>query len=580
MLFWKQNKLYALFLVVFIATAFISPDCFSQVTYESASHLIADHNLKIIDQDGKLGLANNKGAIIVPPNYKKIRINKDKSISGLPFSEWTILDGEDNFIRTLTYDEIIPLAPNLLKVKMGKLEALADGQGHLLTEMRYWQILFYSQNHLLIKEENQYGLINGGGKITVPIQYDTLIFGEDYLVGAFIKDKYHKEWHALQYDGEVLFKKASDKLDIGNQGYFSFLENGSWGFYDYQGNKSIPNQYDQVQPFINGKAIARYMGSDGVINRKGEWVIKPRKDQLQYLSDDIYIYHSEKENGLIGISQGELFSTKQQFIPLNHGFLEKNDQGKLGLIGPDGKRLLTTEYDEISSLQNDTVYFFRKDLHWGIITKTGKIKLSLKNPIQEMYPMGDLFIGVKIDNKYGFVDINGDLRIANRYEAIGAFYEDMAAVKLLGKWGFVDRIERLFVQPRYDKVFPFNGGTAIVIRNGKYGLVNKGGEEVLTASYDSLFSAPSGRYIIIQGSNQGLVNKNGSSLIRPKYDEVVDLDNGYVMIQRNGKFGLLTTNGINTIPLAYDRLIYNPFEEVYMATKTPTWQVLPVSIPK
>ena len=161
----------------------------------------------------------------------------------------------------------------------------------------------------------------------------------------------------------------------------------------------------------------------------------PRKDQLIYLQDDIYAYKLGNESGLISISRGELFSTKNQFLSLNYGFIEQNQAGKKGLISPEGKRLLTTEYDEISELQNDTIFLFKKDQHWGIITKEGKIKLKLNNPIQEMYPMGDQFIGVKIDNKFGFVDINGDLRIANRYDDIGTFHENMAPVKLLGKWG-------------------------------------------------------------------------------------------------------------------------------------------------
>src|SRR5690606_86177 len=229
----------------------------------------------------------------------------------------------------------------------------------------------------------------------------------------------------------------------------------SWGFYNYEGNKVIPNQYDHVEPFIEGRAIARYLESDGVINRNGKWLIMPRKDKLTHIQNENYLFHSKDERGIINATLGEVFQTKHELIPLNHGFLEKTKEGKVSLISPEGYKLLLTEYDHISTLQNDTVYFFSKDNHWGIITKHGNIKLNLKNPIQEMYPMGDIFIGVKIDNKYGFVDINGDLRIANQYEAIGDFSEDMAAVKLRGKWGFVDRIERLQVQPLYDDVFSF-----------------------------------------------------------------------------------------------------------------------------
>lgn len=580
MLFWKQRKNLSILIISALFSICLRPVAHGQIIYESAPHHISEHNLNIIEQNGMLGVTNGKGNVVVPALYQKIRINKDNSISGLPLREWSILDGDNNFITKVNYDTIAPVAQNLLKVGHGNKEGLADSQGNLISELREWQIFSFQDQYALVKEGDKYGIINAGGSLTVPLAYDTLILGEDYLVGMLQKEGRKKEWHALQYSGEVLFKRACDALHIGNQGYFSFLENSSWGFLNYKGERTIPNQYDTVHAFINGRAIAHYMGSDGVINRSGEWVIRPRKDRLKHLMGDIYIFYSQNGSGLISVSKGELFTTPHEFIPLNHGFLEKNEKGQYGLISPEGQRLLITAYDEISGLQNDTVYLFRKGEQWGFVTKAGQIKSEFKTPIQAMYPMGDQFIGVKIDHKYGFIDTNGDLRIANRYEAIGQFHENMAAVKLMGRWGYIDRIERLFVQPRYDQASDFENGCAIVGQGGLYGLVGTRGDEILKIEYDSLYRLPSGRFLLIKDGRQGLASQNGSLRIRPRYDEVVDLDNGYVLIRRGGKYGLLTSNGVNTIPLAYDSLVYSPHDKVYFASKSPAWQQLMINQPK
>lgn len=580
MLFWKQKKNLPFLILCAVFYLSLLPVAYGQIIYESAPHHITEHNLNIIEQDGKLGVTNGKGNVVVPALYHKIRINKDNSISGLPLREWLILDGDNNFIKKVNYDTIDPIAKNLLKVGIGNKVGLADVGGNLISELREWKIFSFEGQYALVKEGDKYGVLNAGGSLTVPVAYDTLILGEDYLVGALVKEGKKKEWHALQYSGEILFKRDCDALNIGNQGYFSFLENSNWGFLNYKGERTVPNQYDAVQPFINGRAIAHYMGSDGVINRSGEWVIRPRKDRLQHLIDDIYVFYSKNENGLISVSQGELYSTPHEFIPLSHGFLEKNENGQYGLISPKGERLLITAYDEISDLQNDTVYLFKKGAQWGFVTKTGRIKSDFKTPIQTMFPMGDQFVGVKIDHKYGFVDTNGDLRIANRYEAIGRFQENMAAVKLMGKWGYIDRIERLFVQPRYDEAFDFENGCAIVGQGGLYGLVGTRGEEILKVEYDSLYRVPSGRFVLLKNGKQGLASQNGSLRIRPRYDELIDLDNGYVLIRRGDKYGLLTENGVNTIPLAYDSLVYDPYEKVYFASKSPTWQQLMINQPK
>ena len=563
-------------LFIFLTFIFSSTFLHGQVIYESAASFNLEKNFSVIEKKGRLGIADNNGNEIIDPVYEKIRINKDKTVSGLPPRVWKVIDGENNFIQKLEFDTLSPLSEDLLLVKSGDSQALADKKGNLLTTLNPWQLYPLPNKYIVAKENEKYGILNAGGKITIPIIYDTLFLGKDYLIGKYSDEKIPFEWHVLQFSGEVLFKKDCTAMGIGNQGYFSFLENNSWGFFNYQGEKSIPNQYDNVDPFIDGRSIARYMNSDGVINRNGEWLIKPRKDSLQYLVDDIYVFRHENKSGLTSTSRGEIFSTTNEFIPLNHGFLEKTPLGKFGLISPEGKRLLTTEYDEISPLQNDTIYLFKKDNHWGIITKEGKVKLSLSNPIQEMYPMGDEFIGVKIDNKFGFIDINGDLRIANRYDAIGSFHEDMAAVKLLGRWGFVDRIERLFVQPLYDQVFPFKNGHAVVMKSNKYGLVNKDGNEVLDVAFDSVYREASGRFIIEKSSKKGLADVDGRILIYPKYDIITDLDNGFVLIGRNNRFGLLTTNGISTIPLIYEEVIFNPFTDVYYVSNSPKWSELPL----
>lgn len=526
-----------------------------------------------------LGIADGKGNIIIEPAYEKIRLNKDQTLSGLRPREWQIVNGQNNFIRKVEFDSVNPVGENLLHVLIGDTEALSDNKGNLLTPMKLWKLYPLENNFFVAQEKGKYGVLNAGGKITVPVVYDTLLLSSDYVIGKYSDQNIPLEWHVLQFSGELLFKKDCTLMGIGNQGYFSFLENKNWGFFNYKGEKSVLNQYDLVDPFIEGKAIAKYMDSDGVINRAGEWIIKPRKDSLRYLTQDIYVFRNKNESGLMSASEGQIFSTTNEFIPLNHGFVEKNALGKVGLISPDGRRLLTTEYDEISNLQNDTVYLFRKDKHWGIITKDGKIKLDLKNNIQEMFPMGDQFIGVKIDNRYGFVDINGDLRIANRYDAIGHFNENMAPVKLMGKWGFVDRIERLFVQPLYDAVFPFENDHAVVQKQNKYGIVNKFGTEVLDVAYDSIYRVESGRFIIKKNNSIGLADLNGNILVYPKYDVIKDLDNGFVIIARNQKYGLLTLNGISTVPLIFEKIIHNPYSDNYLVSQKPNWSTIKLQAP-
>ena len=118
------------------------------------------------------------------------------------------------------------------------MEALSDTNGNMLTALKEWKIGTFIGNYAVVKENEKSGIINIAGKVTIPTVYDSLKVGKEYVVGQLKKDGKKSEWHVLQFSGEVLFKKDSQDIEIGNQGYFSFLENNSWGFYNYQGDKA------------------------------------------------------------------------------------------------------------------------------------------------------------------------------------------------------------------------------------------------------------------------------------------------------------------------------------------------------
>lgn len=530
---------------------------------------------KIIYKDGKQGLANENGEVIIAPKYREIKINLDNSISVMPFTEWKILDGKNKLLKKIQFDFVTPVAKGLYKVGIKNETALANSSGELITKMQQWHIGDFVDGYAITRQEGKSGVINHKGVQLLPMKYDSLFISGGYVIAKTISSE-KTSWTILNFAGDVLTDTNYQNIQERSGGLFAVKRNNSWGYIDIEEDNIVPYQYDGAGNFSERYAIASYMGSEGVINKKGQWVIMPKEDHLQKIEKGIYLFRSRDKSGLITVGDKILFSTSNPFIQLNNGFLEKNSVGKYGLIDHNGRRILVTEYDEISPLQQDTVYYFRKGAHWGILTKSGKVLHDLDNSVQDIYPMGEEFIGVKINNKYGFVDVNGDLRIANQYEGIGQFSEGLGAVKILGKWGYVDRIERLIIQPYYEEAHEFMHGLAKVMREGKYGLVDKEGELTLNTVFDSLTLNPHHRYISFRNGKVGLIGKSGHSLIYPKYDHLQDLGNGYVIIERNNEYGLVTTNGVSTIPLMYDTIQYDPYNNVYLAVNNPEWKKLSI----
>ena len=275
----------------------------------------------------------------------------------------------------------------------------------------------------------------------------------------------------------------------------------------------------------------------------------------------------------------EVYQTNHQLINNGSSLWERSDNGQYGLISYTGRRLLDTRYDTVSALQEGKIYTYRREGAFGVLSWDGRRLLDPNDDFEELHPMNDGFLGVRINGKYGFVDEWGRLRIANRYDSVTHFSSNMAAVKMMGRWGYIDKSEHLVVQPRFDCAYPFRGAAAVVKKSGKFGLVNTDGRTVVPTVYEQIAITEGGRYLLHlndpkRGLLMGLVSEAGEPLIHPKYESVRDLNNGFVMVGRNGKYGLLTTEGRPTIPMIHSRLIHDPFNEVYFSVSSPGWETI------
>ncbi len=535
--------------------------------YDNIKPLNKDY--AIIKEQGKLGLINHLGQIVVSPKYQEIQLNAGQ-VKGKPFDSFELKTSENKYVATHVVNNLHPIDKNLYLASGPNGSYLINTLGSEIKSFASCQIGDFTNGIAIIRQGPLFGVVDTKGKLLVPLEYDSLWIDGEYIGIR----RLNLQWMLLNSEMVRVTQKEYQEIKKGHEGLFPVKRHGSWGFINTRGVEVIPPQYEAVRAFMNGVAHAKYGGSWGLINRTGDWVIMPRYYRLEEINPNTYLFQNGRFRGLLHTKDGVLYETANYLSASGTAIIEKDQFNRHGLISLRGDQLLTTKYQSIKPLEQTPLYFHYQDsLGPGLFNVQSRT--FIKHPtFQELRTINEEFIGVKINNQYGFIDLNGKLRIANRYQNVGIFSETMSPIKINSKWGYINRLERLKIQPLYDSAGPFENGSAIVSKNGKYGVVDLQGKIQVSLSYDKIERLPAGRFKCYQGEKKGLANNTGKMLLSPKYDEFQDLGNGFVIVSRENKFSLVSDQGVSVIPMVYDDIQYDIKNDLYILLKKQPWETV------
>ena len=335
-------------------------------------------------------------------------------------------------------------------------------------------------------------------------------------------------WHLFDLKGKKKSRHTYQHIVPVEEGPMPAKRNDRWGYIDKTGTEVLLSRYDTTFAFTEDLARVRFDGQEGIINKEGLWQIRPVAEHITILNPTRFLARMKNGYTLFNERGEVLFETSDVLKPIVGGIAEITHNRKWGLIDLNGKRLSFPLYDYITDLQEGLAFIASLDGKRGILSPNAKYFIPAgPTTWEQLFQLREGFIGARINRQQGFVDTNGKLRIANRYDSVTFFSDGMAAVAIRGKWGYVDKIERLRVQPMYDRAEPFNSGNAIVQLGKHQGVIDKKGQVLLPLEYDKISRLSNGRFLLKQGNLIGLADAQGNKIISPKYDAVQDLQNGY-----------------------------------------------------
>lgn len=325
------------------------------------------------------------------------------------------------------------------------------------------------------------------------------------------------------------------------------LKNGKKILVDSKTFAPISNkQYEDLRLFNDGLARAKQNGKWGFIDLKENVTIPFIYDLAFDFNNGIaWVSHGSNKNGFIN-TLGKIV------IPLEFsGFRSDNTEMKLG-----------------HKLNNST-----KKNNWYLINL---IDYKVIPVLNAMEPSEGL-MGVKKNDKWGFIDRNGEIKINFIYEEVFPFSEELARVKLNGQWIIIDKtgkeiIKSVGITNYLD--YDFHDGLLAVKKNEKWGFIDKYGTEIVEFKFDNVNNFNNGFASVRVKNKWGVIDKKGNFIIplELEYYNVGKYSEGLISVcDRNLKWGFIDLNGNPISDMIYESAyeFKNGFATVSKSIKNP-----------
>jgi hypothetical protein len=210
------------------------------------------------------------------------------------------------------------------------------------------------------------------------------------------------------------------------------LSNGKYGYVDQSSSLVIKASFDKAFSFNGNVAKVIKDGKWGLINKNGDYFVKPNYHYIGWSDDGFYQLnknHLSLSSNLL--PKGQIFQNNK------NGYISYLLNGKWGLIRPNGKNL-KDEWDSINFGGEDLFPVYLNGNGWTWIDAQGHEPKSLF--FKEVKTLSNNLIGVKneSDSKYYLHDKEGLKLIEMAFKSVSNFNDELIKVSNDGLWGLAN----------------------------------------------------------------------------------------------------------------------------------------------
>lgn len=420
-------------------------------------------------------------------------------------------------------------------------------------------------------DNDKWGIINSQGETVISPMYDEMVIVPNYEKAVFVVTynvNYENETYsskAVNDKNEQLFTNY-DKVEVienydkqNNLWYekscLKVQKDGKYGLIDLSGKTLLSCEYDSIEPIIgeSNSLITIKDNKKGLVSTTGSIIV-----------DNLY-------------SDIEALTSKYE-----DGYIVKDENGKVGVIGTNKKILLPIEYEDIKHVYSDNTYVAKLNGKWQIVN--AQSNESTEFNYDDATQINNGYIVVRKNNKYGIITTKGEETVSQEYDSLSYIFLNSYIASKDGKFGVIDvtgatKLNFTYNNLTYIKEADILEGendtanTDLLDRNFEVklsGIVSQINTEIgylrlrISTEYKYFnfkFEEKKSKDVLTtntlfldkKNGKYGFVDKNGIVVIDYIYDDATEQnETGYVAVKKDGKWGAIDSKGKTIVEPKYD----------------------------
>jgi hypothetical protein len=385
-----------------------------------------------VTKKGKYGFMTQDGVVAIEPIFDNVSFYKEGFVVCSINDKFGVISKRGITQIDFEYSSISDFQNGFAVAEKEEKFGLLDRNGKLIMDCIYSDLSLPNDGFVYAQLGGKYGFYNIEGKLVIPHIYDDVYSFESGIAKVIVSDKEA----FISKEGEFVVEPNYSEVERYSDSIFVFNTDDYYGLINSRNEVIVEPVYDEINQVVNGLALAVYDNQVVYLDNYGRRTIDndfqtfPNYRLKGEFSDSIAIAMKDEKYVRINMKGQLIGNGKFENVGLGRKYFPVQMNGKWGLMGPNSKLTIPTEYSNIHLFDDKYVLASKEDT-LGVYSVSGKkIVPFIFEDVIELAPN---IWSVKQNNQFGVY--NAEQLIAPiKYQHVGVFNEEYLFLIEDGEW--------------------------------------------------------------------------------------------------------------------------------------------------